>query len=80
VQSFVTKNPSNLKISVGHGKKIQHLINIGPLIRLYGLKTTPKLINVGPMLIPDYRVNCHNYQKKNIPRIYKNAKESPAYR
>ena len=32
VQSYVTNNQSNLKISVGHGKKFQNLINIGPWI------------------------------------------------
>ena len=55
LQSYVIKNPSNLKISVGR-KKFQDLINVGPLIRLWGLEKNPKLINVEPTFIPDYRV------------------------
>ena len=34
----------------------QNLINVGPLIRLYGVEKKPKLINIGPTFIPDYRV------------------------
>ena len=38
-------------------KIFQNLINVGPLIRLYCLEKNPKLINVGPTFIPDYRVS-----------------------
>ena len=38
-------------------EKIIDLINVGPLIRLYGLEKNQKLISVGPMFIPDCRVN-----------------------
>ena len=37
-------------------KKFQNLINVGPLIRLWGREKNTKLINAGPMFILDYRV------------------------
>ena len=41
-------------INVGPGR-FGKRINVGPLIRPQALKKNPKLINVGPMFIPDYR-------------------------
>ena len=48
-------------------------IDVGPLIRLYGLEKNPKLISVGPTFIPDYRVK-HKFLlfQAIIPHIYEN--------
>ena len=53
---YVPKNPLNLKISVDPSKNSKNLINVGLLIRFWGLEKTPKLITIGPTFIPDYRV------------------------
>ena len=52
-------------------KKFQNLINVGPLIRLWGLEKNPKLINVGPTFIPDYRVGGSKKPPKHPYVIYK---------
>ena len=56
MQSYVLKKPSNLTISVGHefffklDKRRAFNKAVGPG------KKNPKLINIGPTFIPDYRV------------------------
>ena len=56
MQSYVTKNPSNLKISVGHGKNTK-FNKRRAFNKAVGPGKNPKLIKVGPTFIPDYRVN-----------------------
>ena len=62
----------NIKLEnlCGPQKKLQNLINVGSLISLQGLEKNPRLINVGPMFIPDCRViekaETHNEQANNI--------------
>ena len=55
MQSYVTKNPSNLKIFVSHGK-IPKFNKRRAFNKDVGPGKNQKLINVGPMFIPDYRV------------------------
>ena len=47
LQSYGKKNPSNSKISVGHGKNSKRAFN-----KAVGPEKNPKLINVGPTCIP----------------------------
>ena len=39
-------------------------INVGSLIRTWGLEKNPKLINVGPTFISDYRVVIITFMSK----------------
>ena len=54
--NLCNKKPIKLETLCRPWSKFQNLINVGPLIRLLGLEKNPKLINVGPTFIPDYRV------------------------
>jgi hypothetical protein len=40
---MLKKNPSNLKIFVGHGKNCKNLIKVGPLIKPWGLEQKFKI-------------------------------------
>ena len=40
-------------------KELQKSLNVWPLIRKQGLEKNPKLINVGPTFIPDYRLDSY---------------------
>ena len=52
---MLQKNPSNLKISLGHAK-IPKCNKRRAFNKAVGPEKNPKLINLGPTFIPDYRV------------------------